>query len=360
MQALAGGEVFYLALQIGAVLAAQGRDQLLRLAFAMQAVTAGAIAPVGARSAGHVAAPPQRHVDHHLGLLQHLERIEMRLVDLAQLVGQLHARQIQGDGLDILLRQLALGGVGLHGDVDALARLEGPQLPGEIDRIEPGQARIGAIRLALAEGAVTGRAGHHDLVGVFVIVCPFGHIFRHRFFLRHARRQAVRDALVAVDAGLALFHGVAMDARRESGLTLHIHGLEIMAVAALARIGRLHVGPDMAGQPQALFVELFRRIHRANGPVIQLVGGPDLADQLGDPLLRHMAVRADGAHARWIGIMRRLDVVGIHVVAHFVAGGAELQRVGGLHGGVETAPEDDAGDEHDGGKTQLAAVAGKK
>jgi hypothetical protein len=40
-----------------------------------------------------------------------------------------------------------------------------------------------------------------------------------------------------------------------------------------------------------------------------------------------------------------LLVLLIDVVAHFVTAYAELHGVGGFHGGVEPAPENDAGDE---------------
>ena len=57
-------------------------------------------------------------------------------------------------------------------------------------------------------------------------------------------RQRVRDALVAVDARLAIRRRVLVRHARELLLPAGIHRLERMAVAALARVARLHVVPD--------------------------------------------------------------------------------------------------------------------
>src|ERR1019366_8442606 len=58
--------------------------------------------------------------------------------------------------------------------------------------------------------------------------------------------------------------------------------------------------------------------------------------------MRHMTVRADGAHTGAIAVVDRFLVFRIDVVAHLVAGDAELQPVACFHAGIESAPENDA------------------
>jgi len=157
----------------------------------------------------------------------------------------------------------------------------------------------------------------------------------------------VGDALVAVDAGVLVAQGHLVLLPRPLLLHLGVHAVEAVAVAALARVRPLHALPLVFRQMQALRLELLRRVDGAHHLAVEFVGGLDLPRDLVHPVLRHVAVGADGAHAGAVRIVDGLLVLLIDRVAHLVAGDAELQRVGRLHGGVEAAPEDDAGDETD-------------
>jgi hypothetical protein len=78
-----------------------------------------------------------------------------------------------------------------------------------------------------------------------------------------------------------------------------------------------------------------------------LVARLDLADDLGHPLLGHVAVGAGGAHAGAVLVVDGVAVLDVDVVLHLVARDAEGLAVGPFHGGVEAAPEDDAQHEGD-------------
>src|SRR5207237_213776 len=58
-----------------------------------------------------------------------------------------------------------------------------------------------------------------------------------------------------------------------------------------------------------------------------------------------VAVRAGSPHAAAVREMDGLLVLLVDRVAHLVAGGAEVERVGHFQGGVEAAPEDNAANE---------------
>lgn len=163
----------------------------------------------------------------------------------------------------------------------------------------------------------------------------------------HALGLLVGDALVAVDAGLAVALRQLVLLPRALFLHLAVHALEAVAVAALARARALHALPLVLGQLQALGLELLRRVDGAHELAVEFVGGLDLPRHLVHPVLGHVAVGTDGAHPGAVLVVDGLLVFLIDRVAHLVAGDAELQLVGRFHGGVEAAPEDNAGEESD-------------
>src|SRR5690606_16905290 len=75
------------------------------------------------------------------------------------------------------------------------------------------------------------------------------------------------------------------------------------------------------------------------------------------PLVRHMAVGTGGAHAGTVAVVDRGLELLEHVVAHLVTAGAERLGVGGVHGGVESAPEQHPGQEHCQAQEAQAQVA---
>jgi len=58
-----------------------------------------------------------------------------------------------------------------------------------------------------------------------------------------------------------------------------------------------------------------------------------------------MAIRTDRAYAGTIRMVNGWNVFLVYVVFHLMTANTKFQLVGSLHGGVETAPENDASDE---------------
>ena len=80
---------------------------------------------------------------------------------------------------------------------------------------------------------------------------------------------------------LGLPHSLLHLLRGAARLLVEIHRPVTVAVSAFVRITGLHRGPDALRQLQALGLELFARGDGAEDLVKQLVGGADLAEQLG-------------------------------------------------------------------------------
>src|SRR5688572_5546067 len=163
--------------------------------------------------------------------------------------------------------------------------------------------------------------------------------------LRHVR-QPVRDAFVAVDAGFFLgaeVGGVHVGGAR--ALAREVHVVVAVAVSALEGIVRLHARPLVLSELEALVEELLARADRAEELSPHLFRGLHLARDLVRPVVRHVAVGADGAHAAAVGVMDSALELGEDVLARLVAALAERLGVRELHRGVEAAPEHDACDE---------------
>ena len=230
-----------------------------------------------------------------------------------------------------------LPGQGLgHGLIDAfLLRFLGGLL---------GLALLAGILLALGlRGGLRSRnLGHPRLEGLGHRLgqgrIGGGELFE-LFLAKFVVHLAVGDALVAVDTGIALLHGIEVLLASPRLLPLWVHGVPVVAVAAFPRVGALHGVPDPLGQGQPFGVELLGGIHGAQDLVEDLVAGLDLTDHLVDPGTRHMAVGTGGWDAASVGVVHRANVFVVDVVLHLVAGDAELLRVGRLHGPVEPAPD---------------------
>src|SRR5262249_51593112 len=156
----------------------------------------------------------------------------------------------------------------------------------------------------------------------------------------------MRDALVAVDAGLF----PAQQVRRVLVLRAHalpreVHVLVVVTVATLERIVRLEARPLVLRELEALVDELLPRVDRPEDLAPYFLRRLHLARDLGGPVVRNVAVRALGPHARAVGEVNRALELRVDVVAHLVAAGAEDLGIRELERRVERAPEDDAGDE---------------
>lgn len=154
----------------------------------------------------------------------------------------------------------------------------------------------------------------------------------------------MRDALVTSDAGFALCPLLHLLGRLRA-LLVKIHRVEGMAVATFPRLIGGHRRPHATGQLAPARLELLGRPDRSDGLVVELVGRPHLADELRPPLLRDMAVRADGAHAGGVLVAHRRLVFDEDGIPHLMARHAELEAVRVLENGVEAAPQDDSDDD---------------
>ena len=157
----------------------------------------------------------------------------------------------------------------------------------------------------------------------------------------------VRDTLVAVDTGLLFLDADLVHFRATQFLLFGIHAIKAVAIAAFARIVGLHARPLILRQLQPVRLELLRGVDDAGDLAPDFLARLDLADHLVRPVLGHMAIGTDGAHAGAVAVVDGLLVFLIHVVAHLVTADAELQGIGRFHGGVETAPEEHAGEKTD-------------
>ena len=120
---------------------------------------------------------------------------------------------------------------------------------------------------------------------------------------------------------------------------MDIHGVFRVAIAALARVTRLHRVPNVLRELEPMLVELFRRVDGPQGLMQELITGLDLPPDLEKPFMRHVAIGADRTHSELILEVNGLHVFLIHRVAHLMAGGAESQRIRRFHRPVEPAPE---------------------
>lgn len=159
-------------------------------------------------------------------------------------------------------------------------------------------------------------------------------------------RQAVGYALVAVDTGrFAGAQRLGVELSGAFALAGKVHELVVVAVAAFERIIGLQATPLALSHFPAHAEEFFASIDSPENLAPDLLGSLHLARDLVSPFMGHMTVGAGGAHAGAIGVVDGVLDFHVHVVFHLVAGNTEGFGVGRLQGGIEPAPEDDAGNE---------------
>src|SRR6476619_1416144 len=115
----------------------------------------------------------------------------------------------------------------------------------------------------------------------------------------------MRDAFVAIDAGLALILGQHVLLVDRLLLPVAAHRVEAVAIAAFARIDGFHPLPFVRRHFHAMRLELLRRVDIAGELAPDFLAGLDLANDLGNPRVWHMAIRTDRAHAGTIAVMNR-------------------------------------------------------
>ncbi|MNZ79167.1 hypothetical protein D3C78_977630 [compost metagenome] len=164
-------------------------------------------------------------------------------------------------------------------------------------------------------------------------------------FFGHAIGFVVCNTLVAIDARHAVFARHFVLLVRPLFLRGGLHAFEAVAVAAFARVGCFHPLPLVARQLQTLGLEFLAGIDAADQLAPELLGRLGLADHLVRPVLRHVAIGTRRSNSGAVAVMDRLLVLGVNVVAHLMARDAEFFGVGGLHDGVETAPENHPADD---------------
>src|SRR5574343_336400 len=99
----------------------------------------------------------------------------------------------------------------------------------------------------------------------------------------------------------------------------------------------------MGSQGHAFGFEFLRGIDAASELAPYFEARLGLSHHLVRPVLGYMTIGADGTHAGTVAVVNRLFVFLIDSVPHLVARGTELQRVGRLKSGIESAPEYDSG-----------------
>ena len=113
-------------------------------------------------------------------------------------------------------------------------------------------------------------------------------------------RQMMCDAFVTVDAGQSGLQSCHHTLLRGWGHLMNIEGALIMAIAALARIRRLHGGPDILSELQPMPFEFFRRVDSSQKLVPELVTGLDFSPQFREPCTGDVTVGAARSHAELI------------------------------------------------------------
>src|SRR6516162_1996964 len=155
--------------------------------------------------------------------------------------------------------------------------------------------------------------------------------------------QAVRDALVAIDARLLTRKQEALVGDRGARRLLgDVHGLRTVAIAAFQRIIGLEARPFVQRQFKPLVDEFFAGVDEAEKMAPDLLGGLHLARDFVRPVVRNVTIRASGPDPGAIGKVDRRSQFLKHVIVHLVAARAKFFGVGQFECRVEGAPEDHA------------------
>ena len=153
------------------------------------------------------------------------------------------------------------------------------------------------------------------------------------------------NSLVAVDAGFfTLGKKCGMHFHRAPALPCEIHGVQVVAIAAFEGVVRLQPGPFVLRELKAFIDKFFTGIDRTKNLSPHLFGRLHLPGNFVCPVVRHMTVRARGAHTRTIAVVNCWLQFNKHVFPHLMTAGAKFFRVGDFQRGIESAPENDPGD----------------
>ena len=132
-------------------------------------------------------------------------------------------------------------------------------------------------------------------------------------------RQPMSNALVAIDTGLHTARELGrMQFQGAFALAREIHRCQIVAVAALQRVIRFQARPFALRELEPFVEKFFARVDGAENRAPHFLGGLNLAGNLVGPVVRHMAIRASGAHAGTVGVMNGRLQFDKNVVAHFM------------------------------------------
>src|ERR1700682_4754074 len=131
--------------------------------------------------------------------------------------------------------------------------------------------------------------------GLFIFASPS--LVELDFRRSGARGLLVRDAEMAVDAGLAFRHAPGVPGLRLLRLEIQVHLFALVAVAALERVRLLHALPDALREHRAVLLEFLGRVDHPGEVAPALERRADLAFDEGHGLARHVEIGADRAHA---------------------------------------------------------------
>ena len=123
---------------------------------------------------------------------------------------------------------------------------------------------------------------------------------------------------MAIDASLTGIFGLHVACVVALLLIVSAHGLEVMAIATLARIRVFHTLPLMGRQSDALGLKFFRRVDAARQFAPNLKARLGLSQHLVTPVFGHVTIRANGPDTTSVAVVNRGLVLLIHRVSHFM------------------------------------------
>ena len=129
-----------------------------------------------------------------------------------------------------------------------------------------------------------------------------------------------------------------------------------MTVSTFKRVILFHPVPFIFRKFTAMGLEFLPCVDRAEELAPDFLGGLHLAGDLVRPVMGDVTVRTGCPDAGTVGIMDGRFQFRIDIFTHFVTPDTELFRVGDFQGGVETTPENDAGNETANGQKAEAVV----
>ena len=133
---------------------------------------------------------------------------------------------------------------------------------------------------------------------------------------------------VAVDTGFPISLCACMPGLRFFGLQVQIHLVGMVAIAAFQRIGCLHTAPDFLRERGAVRLEFFLGVDHSREVAPKLEGGGHLALDHVNRGTRNVAIRANCADTRAVGIVNGSLIFCVYGVTHLVTADAKLLGIG--------------------------------